>query len=51
MARKVLILQAALIGAGLAALLLRELPGLVREIRMWRMAVNFRGGARRKGTP
>ncbi|MFI0467767.1 hypothetical protein ACH347_27120 [Saccharopolyspora sp. 5N102] len=50
MARKVLIVQAVLIGAGLVALLVRELPGLVREVRMWRMAISFRGGARGKGT-
>jgi hypothetical protein len=49
MAKKVLILQGVLIGAGLAALLLREIPGLVREVRMWRMAISVRGGARRKG--
>ncbi|SDX71478.1 hypothetical protein SAMN05216215_101424 [Saccharopolyspora shandongensis] len=48
MARKILILQAVLICVGLIALLLREIPGLVREIRMWRMAISFRGDAHRK---
>lgn len=37
-AKRILLAQAALLGVVLAAMLVRELPGLVREIRMWRMA-------------
>ncbi|GAA0535428.1 hypothetical protein GCM10011581_25190 [Saccharopolyspora subtropica] len=44
MARKVLIAQAVLLTAGLLALFVRELPGLVREVRMWRMTMSFRRG-------
>jgi hypothetical protein len=39
MARRILLAQVILLCAALVALLLRELPGLVREIRMWRMAI------------
>lgn len=46
MAKRVLIAQAVLLGGGLIALFVRELPGLVREIRMWRM-VSFRHGRSR----
>lgn len=38
MAKRVLLAQAALLAAGVAALAVREFPGLIREIRMWRMA-------------
>ncbi|NIJ11432.1 hypothetical protein FHU38_001776 [Saccharomonospora amisosensis] len=38
MAKRVLLAQAALLAAGVAALALREFPGLIREVRMWRMA-------------
>lgn len=37
MAKRVLIAQAVLVGGGLLALFLRELPGAIREIRIWRM--------------
>ncbi|GAA4837869.1 hypothetical protein GCM10025787_17700 [Saccharopolyspora rosea] len=37
-AKRILLAQAALLGVVLVAMLVRELPGLVREIRMWRMA-------------
>ncbi|WP_432138011.1 MULTISPECIES: hypothetical protein [unclassified Streptomyces] len=36
-ARRVLTAQAALVSAAALALLIREMPGLVREIRIWRM--------------
>lgn len=36
-ARRILIAQAVLVGGALLALLLRELPGAVREVRIWRM--------------
>lgn len=38
MAKRILIAQGLLIAAALIALLARETPGLIREIRMWRMA-------------
>ena len=38
MARRVLIGQGVLVGGLLLALFVREIPGLVREIRIWRMA-------------
>ncbi|PRX50997.1 hypothetical protein B0I33_101149 [Prauserella shujinwangii] len=38
MAKKILIAQGVLIGAAVLGILVREYPGLVREIRMWRMA-------------
>ncbi|WP_263247122.1 hypothetical protein [Saccharopolyspora rosea] len=37
-AKRILLAQAALLGVVLVAMLVRELSGLVREIRMWRMA-------------
>ncbi len=37
MAKKVLIAQAVLVGAAVLALTLRELPGAIREVRIWRM--------------
>ncbi|MDQ3886458.1 MAG: hypothetical protein M3308_05490 [Actinomycetota bacterium] len=36
-AKRVLIAEAVLVGGGLLALFLKEFPGLVREIRIWRM--------------
>ncbi|MGI5347891.1 hypothetical protein ACQEU8_06800 [Streptomyces sp. CA-250714] len=45
-ARRVLIGQMTAIGVLGLAMFLRELPGLVREIRIWRM-VGFRSGSRR----
>lgn len=38
MAKKILIAQGVLIGAVLVGVAIHEYPGLVREIRMWRMA-------------
>ncbi|MFR9796522.1 hypothetical protein ACL02U_11550 [Streptomyces sp. MS06] len=37
-ARRVLTAQAVLVGGAVLALLIREIPALVREIRIWRMA-------------
>lgn len=45
MAKRVLLAQVALLAAGIAALAVREFPGLVREIRMWRMASPRRNSA------
>lgn len=38
MAKKILIAQVVILSAGLLALFVREFPGLIREIRMWRIA-------------
>lgn len=38
MAKRILVAQCVLIGIAVAAILLRELPGAIRELRMWRMA-------------
>jgi hypothetical protein len=45
MAKRILIAEAALVGALGLVVLTREIPGLVREIRIWRMA-QFRSGVR-----
>ncbi|MFI2435963.1 hypothetical protein [Streptomyces sp. NPDC018693] len=37
-ARRVLTAQAVLVSGAALALLIREIPGLVREVRIWRMA-------------
>ena len=37
MAKRVLIAQVVLLVAGLLALFIKEFPGLIREIRIWRM--------------
>lgn len=37
-AKRVLTAQAVLVGSAVLGLLVWELPGLVREIRIWRMA-------------
>ncbi|MFE9452140.1 hypothetical protein [Streptomyces sp. NPDC006739] len=47
-ARRVLTAEAVLVGGMMLALLVRELPGLVREVRIWRMAGSH-SGARRVG--
>ncbi|MFE9173822.1 hypothetical protein ACFYNZ_30930 [Streptomyces kebangsaanensis] len=44
--RQVLMAEAAVVGGLVLALLIREMPGLVREIRIWRM-VGIRSGSRR----
>ncbi len=38
MAKRVLMAQAVLVGGLVLTLFVKELPGLVREIRIWRMA-------------
>ncbi|MEV8565509.1 hypothetical protein AB0436_07950 [Streptomyces sp. NPDC051322] len=43
-AKRVLIAQAVLVGGLGLAILVKELPGLAREIRIWRM-VDFRAGS------
>ncbi|MFI9645825.1 hypothetical protein ACIHAA_05935 [Streptomyces sp. NPDC052040] len=45
-AKRVLIAEGLLVGAVALALLAREVPGLVREVRIWRM-VGVRSGSRR----
>lgn len=45
MARRILIAQGIIIGALGLGVLVKEWPGLVREIRIWRMA-NLRSGPR-----
>ncbi|MFI9722181.1 hypothetical protein ACIHFE_21375 [Streptomyces sp. NPDC052396] len=45
MAKRLLIIQAVVAGAAALALLIKEFPGLVREIRLWRMA-GVRAGSR-----
>lgn len=43
MAKRVLIAQAVLAGGLVLTLFLKELPGLAREIKIWRMAGNRSG--------
>jgi hypothetical protein len=45
MARRILIAEAVIVGGLVLGVLLRELPGAVREVRIWRMA-GFRSGSR-----
>lgn len=45
MAKRILIAQAVLVGAVALGMALREFPGLVREVRIWRMS-GSRSGAR-----
>lgn len=45
-AQRVLIAQGVALGALTLGLLVLELPGIVREVRIWRM-VNLRSGAKR----
>jgi hypothetical protein len=45
-AGQLLAVEVALAGAALIALLVKEKPGLVREIRIWRM-IGYRAGSRR----
>lgn len=48
MAKRILIAQAVLIGLAILALFVNELPGAIREVRMWRMA-SFRSGSATQG--
>jgi hypothetical protein len=43
--RQVVAAELAVVGGLVLALLIKEMPGLVREIRIWRM-VGFRAGSR-----
>ncbi|MFR9673293.1 hypothetical protein [Streptomyces sp. TR06-5] len=43
MAKRVLLAQALLAGGIVVTIVLRELPGLAREIKIWRMAGNSSG--------
>ena len=45
-AQRVLIAQGLVLGAAALALLAHELPGIIREVRIWRM-INLRSGAKR----
>ncbi|GHF71794.1 hypothetical protein GCM10010218_61280 [Streptomyces mashuensis] len=45
MAKRILLAQVALVGGAALVLLAKEMPGLVREVRIWRMA-GFRAGGR-----
>ncbi|GAA3892019.1 hypothetical protein ACWDR2_34990 [Streptomyces sp. NPDC003631] len=47
MAKRVLIAEALLVAGLATAVLLREMPGLVREVRIWRM-VGLPGVTRRR---
>ncbi|WP_159048602.1 hypothetical protein [Streptomyces sp. NRRL F-4489] len=44
-ARRVVTAEVVLLAGAALALLIREMPGLVREVRIWRMAA-FPSGAR-----
>ncbi|MES4891068.1 hypothetical protein [Streptomyces sp. NPDC096012] len=44
--RQVLMAQAALVGGLLTALLIKELPGMVREVRIYRMTGGLRANRR-----
>lgn len=44
-ARRILMAEAVLLGGALLALLIKELPGAAREVRIWRMA-GFHAGSR-----
>ncbi|WP_306191974.1 MULTISPECIES: hypothetical protein [unclassified Streptomyces] len=46
--KQVLIAEAAVLGGLALALLVKELPGAVREVRIWRM-VGLRPGSRHPG--
>ncbi|KMS89113.1 MULTISPECIES: hypothetical protein [unclassified Streptomyces] len=45
-AQRVLIAQGVALGALAFGLLVLELPGIIREVRIWRM-INLRSGAKR----
>lgn len=45
-AQRVLIAEGVALGAAALALLVHEFPGIVREVRIWRM-INIRSGAKR----
>ncbi|GAA2905328.1 hypothetical protein [Streptomyces mexicanus] len=45
-AQRVLAAQIAVVGGVALALLVKEIPGIVREVRIWRM-VGLRAGSRR----
>jgi hypothetical protein len=45
-AQRLLLAQGALLGAAALVMLVRELPGIRREVRIWRM-INLRSGAKR----
>jgi hypothetical protein len=45
MAQRILLAEMVLVGGLALVLLVREMPGVVREVRIWRMA-SFRAGAR-----
>ncbi|UGQ11492.1 hypothetical protein LO772_32705 [Yinghuangia sp. ASG 101] len=47
LARRVLIAQVVIAGAVLALVLGREIPGIVREVRIWRMVGVLPRGSRR----
>ncbi|GEC05343.1 hypothetical protein SSP24_29980 [Streptomyces spinoverrucosus] len=44
-ARRILMAEAVLVGGALLALMVKEFPGAVREVRIWRMA-GFHVGSR-----
>jgi hypothetical protein len=44
--RQVLMAQAALVGGLVTALLIKELPGMVREVRIYRMTGGLRANRR-----
>ncbi|PKW05708.1 hypothetical protein SAMN05428944_7263 [Streptomyces sp. 1222.5] len=44
--RQLLVAQAAVVGSLVAALFVRELPGIMRELRIYRMTGGLRAGHR-----
>ncbi|MFF8864956.1 hypothetical protein ACF08B_23190 [Streptomyces sp. NPDC015139] len=44
--RQLVVAQAAVVGSLVAALFLRELPGIMRELRIYRMTGGLRAGHR-----
>ena len=44
--RQLLVAQAAVVGSLVAALIVKELPGIVRELRIYRMTGGLRAGHR-----
>ncbi|MCC5697079.1 hypothetical protein [Saccharopolyspora rectivirgula] len=48
MAKRMLIAQAVVLGVGLVALAAKEIPGMIREIRIYRMVYPRRGSSSRR---
>jgi hypothetical protein len=48
-AKQLLAVEIAVVGGAVLALLAKEVPGLVREVRIWRM-IDYRAGSRHPRT-